>query len=278
MSYDDYVSKFLFLVTQLKDLDEKSRLTWFMDGLRDNTKFQLATRRDNIVSLKDAIQLASQFERLKNSHNSDKSSVDVNYVKHNSAPLRKKSNYVKKPNSVSNYLKKKSVSVPNTKNKPDSSKIVCYNCKKLGHLSKHCREPQKQSASVYYSEDKRCGIYPMLKSEATIAGNKMMVGFDSGASTSILSYEVALKYQIPFSDSNLSVRTVLGDKQKIRGMTDDLEVEVHGQKCKIAFMVLDHKENDALLGLDWSDKTDAGIFPKRKMIQKTDPSIQIEFW
>ena len=63
---------------------------------------------------------------------------------------------------------------------------------------------------------------------------------------------------------------MLGVATEIDGITKPLDVVVYGRSVTITFLIMDHKKHDAMLGLDWIDATDLGMYPKRRMIVLDD--------
>ncbi len=55
-----------------------------------------------------------------------------------------------------------------------------------------------------------------------------------------------------------------------------LEVVVHGVSCIITFIVIEHKQFDILLGIEWLARTDAGIYPGRGMIVFENEPIYLD--
>ena len=61
---------------------------------------------------------------------------------------------------------------------------------------------------------------------------------------------------------------------KVVGVNELLSVEVEGHACQISFIIMDHEDHDALLGLDWFNETGACLclatktlaFPSEKII------------
>ena len=62
---------------------------------------------------------------------------------------------------------------------------------------------------------------------------------------------------------------------KIVGKTKPLTIDIKGHKCELTFSVLDHKEYDILLGLDFFMMTDAGIYPKKRILKFPNEEIKI---
>jgi hypothetical protein len=241
MSYNDYVSKFLFLSSELQ-MNDSDLMTWFVDGLKDATKVKVRTT-PGIDSFQKARDMATQFERSMN----PSQVAQVNFTNSN-----QNKNQKKKGNKNDKNDKNSKSKDPNKepKGKRDLSKIKCYACDQFGHYKSDCASPKSKNPKpkVNIVSPSKLSVCKLLTTSATIDGNVMRVGLDSGATTSVLSRSAAERFGIQVLPSQIQVESVLGASTKIDGVTKPIEVCVHGSSCTLTFLVIDHKQHDALLG------------------------------
>jgi hypothetical protein len=74
-------------------------------------------------------------------------------------------------------------------------------------------------------------------------------------------------YQIKTADN--VVKTVIG-------ITDRVKINIAGQECELELIIIEHKDHDVLLGLDWFEKSGAGIYPATKVIKFRDFTVRKE--
>ncbi|CAF1062661.1 unnamed protein product [Brachionus calyciflorus] len=108
-----------------------------------------------------------------------------------------------------------------------------------------------------------------------INGIELTVGFDSGATVSVLSHEIAVKNNIEILPSDCKVKTATGLITKLSGKTSPLEVIINNHSCMIEFVVFDHEDNDVLLDYDWFCKTKCGIYPYKTMLSFPEDKIYL---
>ena len=84
---------------------------------------------------------------------------------------------------------------------------------------------------------------------------------------SILSYETVIKHNFNILQSNCKIKTADNSVSTVIGKTEPLELKVHYSYAVLSFMVIDHKDNDILLGLDWFAQTGPGIYPGAKTLK-----------
>ena len=277
-SFDDYLSKFLFLTSELtmSDLDLK---TWFVDGLREATKMKIKTTA-GIETFQQARDVATQFERTLSSSGI----AQINFTNNsnqNKSNNKKNSNKNKQRSQNSNNKDNNS----NNSNPKNSNKIKCYSCNQLGHTKKECQTQKSKNQTQNQNQNQqpkvnivthKPSVFPFLTLNATIQGQSMRVLIDSGASTSVLSRATALRCGIELFPTQVEVEHVLGVATEIDGITKPLDVVVYGRSVTITFLIMDHKQHDAILGLDWIDATDLGMYPKRRMIVLDDEHIYLD--
>ena len=63
------------------------------------------------------------------------------------------------------------------------------------------------------------------------------------------------------------VKTASNEVIPVIGETEEVMVSVEGHTCRMSFLVLDMDDHEVLLGLNWFEKTGAGIFPSEKILR-----------
>ncbi|CAF1153123.1 unnamed protein product, partial [Brachionus calyciflorus] len=75
------------------------------------------------------------------------------------------------------------------------------------------------------------------------------------------------KYGLNLNDSRIKIKTANNSISKVDGKTDSLKVDIDGHVCDLEFLVIDHEDNDGLLGLDWFKRTGASLHPSIKSLK-----------
>jgi len=94
----------------------------------------------------------------------------------------------------------------------------------------------------------------------------MLLSLDSGATVSVMSSRMMAKHGLNIIPSDIRVKVANNNVSKVVGVTELLSVEVQGHACKISFIIMDHEDHDALLGLDWFNETGACLCPATKTL------------
>jgi hypothetical protein len=110
-------------------------------------------------------------------------------------------------------------------------------------------------------------MVPKWKTGSINDSIEMTCGLDTGATSSIMSYKTAMRYQITVDYSPLMFKGPDGVKQPVAGVTKTLSINVQGSLVEIQFVVIHHSDHDILLGLDWFQKTDCGFYPGKKILK-----------
>ena len=74
----------------------------------------------------------------------------------------------------------------------------------------------------------------------------------------------------------MRIRTTTGEYYNADGVTESLSVDINGHICNITFVVLCHVDHDALLGLDWFELTNAGIYPKENILRFPSEVVHLD--
>ena len=91
--------------------------------------------------------------------------------------------------------------------------------------------------------------------------HKVRIIVDTGASSSILSSRVQARLNIPIKKSSVQIRMANGATALVRGVTEEVTLEINDENHAVKFLVLDTDHHDILLGLDWLKNTGAIIIP-----------------
>jgi len=163
--------------------------------------------------------------------------------------------------------------------KPQSAKTktTCYKCNKEGHMAKDCwsKVQAKVNSVEQLANVSACGkeVFGLLSVLGYVNDIKMSLSLDSGATVSVMSSKMVTKHKLTIIPSDIQVRVANNYVSKIIGVTENVSVEVQGHVCKLSFIIMDHEDHDALLGLDWFNETGACLCPATKTL--TFPSEKI---
>ncbi|CAF0906907.1 unnamed protein product [Brachionus calyciflorus] len=167
--------------------------------------------------------------------------------------------------TVVNYTRQKTDKrYPKNGNLPRSKSVhglVCFKCKKPGHKKAQCnvkgKFDKKWTKRVNFVEEFKNGdldkcimeyVYTCNSSDLLCVsrffnGHSIKFALDSKCTTSIIK------------------KTANNSISKVDGKTDSLKVDIEGHVCDLEFLVIDHEDNDGLLGLDWFMRTGASLHP-----------------
>ena len=98
---------------------------------------------------------------------------------------------------------------------------------------------------------------------------------DIGATRSILAARVARQHKLRILPETTKVR--VADERVIESMgsTGLIKVNIQNHECLLDFIILEEMEYDELLGLDFFNKTEACIYPKRRILRFPNEDVLI---
>ena len=117
--------------------------------------------------------------------------------------------------------------------------------------------------------------FPLMRVTAEIGGIKTTAVIDTGTSRTVIAKSFVRKNNIGYNETVDEVFVAGKLKIKALGYTEPLEVRVNGSTCDLKMLILHMDRMDILLGLDWFDRTDAMVYPKKKLI-KFDKVLEID--
>ena len=298
-SFESYLLKFQTIVNQIDDISETDQVLWFSEGLRPKARYEVKSK--NAKTLDEAIIIASTYENCFGNNQ-----VGVNYANKVNNNYRKNYNYNRNTNTSfsdiklrGNFNRNKPVNdrfKPNTstitlKSSKDYVKTVrCFKCNRNGHYANKCdsklssgfkqeyKRPKTVAMCDLVEEDeevKQPRIIAMcersnesiLKIEGLINGAKANCALDIGAVESIVSKRWVDANNIVINSSDVQIKTATNEITTVIGETNELIVDVEGHTCKLSFLILDMNDHEVLLGLNWFNKTGAGVFPADNVLR-----------
>ncbi len=113
---------------------------------------------------------------------------------------------------------------------------------------------------------------------AKLNGIPMKIAIDSGCTTSIMSTETFKKYKeyLIYRKSDEKIKAANDQISKVKGKVLDVKVEIANHVCKLDLLIFDHTDHDVLLGLDYCQLTNIGIFPGKNMIKLKNERIYMD--
>ena len=116
--------------------------------------------------------------------------------------------------------------------------------------------------------------HKLMNTTALINRIEMDVIFDSGATQSVIPFEIIKKHGIPYNKSNITCQLGDGESIEVIGITQKLEVIVHGSYAILEFIILPRRS--ILLGYDWFCATNSGIFPHTNTLVFDRRNVKLE--
>ncbi len=176
----------------------------------------------------------------------------------------------------------------NKKDKTGEEKkiVTCYICRKTEHKANACKNKQAKLNFIKADEENheieinvidtifsldQIKNYKMVEIEGKIDNKKVAkIGIDSGASCSIINADIANTLNIELFNSDFKIKTA---NNEIEGKKGKIQVDIAGHICELELLVINHNDHDVLLGLDWFNATNAGIYPAANRIEFNDSII-----
>ncbi|XP_022865719.1 uncharacterized protein LOC111385547 [Olea europaea var. sylvestris] len=150
-----------------------------------------------------------------------------------------------------------------------------YVCGKVGHLSRVCpgnpnhMEQKKVTAKVFTITKSDVETNPsMVMGKFSIFGITALVLFDFGATYSFVSTEYVRKLgrTLDIQEGNYSVTIPSGDVQQNNLIVRVCVILIENQELYAYLIVLEMKDYDIILGMDWLSKYQATIDCMRKSV------------
>jgi hypothetical protein len=166
------------------------------------------------------------------------------------------------------------------------SNMPCWNCSKLGHWSRNCLYPKKNTnqgghqGHVHYNS-----IEEIPSGEVVTAGkfivdqHSTVVLFDSGASHSFISPMFASKFAHKLhtvEDGGYCIRVASGNIPTNQ-VVKDVEFEIEGRKYLLTLVVLPGLGIDVILGMNWMSQNGVLINTSTRVVMLRDLTNQKGF-
>jgi hypothetical protein len=280
-SLQRYLTRFKELTVQLKNMSEESKLTAFIDGLKEEYKFALLTAHCD--SLAKAVDVACSLDFCVNNGEQ----IELNLVKN--LNVFKRINNRKSGYEYQESLERDSISDTSnrqgTSNSNPETRKKCYRCCRKGHIAKDCRVilPDDEEDD---SEKEICsnvmGFLGLNKSislkcvTGTVNKVNMKMALDSGATRSIILMKVARLNNFNILASNTKIKIATDELKFVVGITEPMEVNVQGHTCILELYVINHEDHDLLLGLDWFLTSEAEFCPSRGFLRLNRKIVYLE--
>ena len=91
--------------------------------------------------------------------------------------------------------------------------------------------------------------------------------FDSGATSSLIALRLVKQFQVEILPSSVQIKSANNEVNPVVGVTPLMTINIHNHFCDLPLLVMDLHDYDVLLGLNWFEKTKAGIFPAQRMLK-----------
>ena len=295
-SFDEFLTKFREISMQLQDIPEKEMLRIFIEAVKPRTRYELLSK--NVGDLEQAMRIARIYEEChgESGQKDGRPEYDIKKVNYTKAEFPKKFKFKKKSFEF-NKFKSGGKFTGETRKDFDKSKIKCFKCNKMGHMSRNCRvktdkfhkvnqvvgiDQQNDCKNDYVGRVRTVLMvshkhdYQLPSVQGYVNGIKMSLAFDSGATVSCMSRETAFKHGINVLPSHIKIRVADNIIREPTGETELLTVEVKGHICRDKFFVIDLPDYDVLLGMPWFLETGAGLYPKENILHFNGEKVHLD--
>ncbi|RNA19644.1 hypothetical protein BpHYR1_050083 [Brachionus plicatilis] len=279
------------IANKIEKIDEFELVWMFFDAVDHRVRAELESK--NVKTLGDAITQARIFIRSTWSVNKP---VPVYYSRNN---------YKKGLKSFYNLREKEVDRGKYVNNKTDErGKIpVCYRRKKPGHIKADCKvklfsgennnksnygrnqnkgkwsNPKKSYLAEETEEPETnnrnrdteyvyvCTTGNLLRINGLVDGKPAKFAIESGCTSSIISSKTVDNFGLRILPSSSKIKTADNTISMVVGKTEKIKLDIHGHVCFMEVLIIDHEDNDGLLGLDWFIKIGASLNPSQKLIK-----------
>ncbi|XP_043717475.1 uncharacterized protein LOC122665391 [Telopea speciosissima] len=139
--------------------------------------------------------------------------------------------------------------------------LVCYNCKESGHMAKDCPHPQQ------------AGLWPTVTSKAPQAKVSVRSLLPSPANRT-----QGRVYSITHEEAQADPGVITGSKVDLDQVFKSYPVRVSDHGLEASLIILDMKDFDIILGLDWLSTHGASLIcVERKVLFKSEEGKEFEF-
>jgi hypothetical protein len=115
----------------------------------------------------------------------------------------------------------------------------------------------------------------LLTIKGYVDGHEMLLGFDTGATCSLISKKSAENLGLPYTESTNKFKSVDGIVRDVAGSIRNAKVTVSECDTELELMVIPHEDHDVLLGLDWFIATGAGLYPSLKLLRFPSSDVEL---
>jgi hypothetical protein len=262
-SVAEYINRFNSIINQVLDMSDVDKIHKFVSNLSQSV--QAHVRLKHPKRLDDAMQEAQDFENNQRAANS----IPINMVTNKkgkytqfSKNSNNKRNFFSKNNNNNNNAEK--IGANNHSGKPNNysnkSNYKNYNnfkfkknySNKNNHKTNNLSDKDHKSSMVVANvADYTESVVKLMYLKVIVNDCVFKALLDSGSSVSIMDKSCALRANLAISMSNKHLQIANGNRVRVDGVTEFLEVNTHNCISKIKFLVLENAPYEVLLGLDW---------------------------
>ena len=280
-SFDEFLERFMFL-SKTCNVNEKDTFITFKGAL--NIRFRNEIEIKDFKEYKEAVLYCKKMEILWKEKSVKGDSV-LNYTKVGTncmhcgkGPHKIEECWIKHPHL---RPKKKADSRPATQQQKKTTKSKCHRCGKTGHYVSQCKVKIESVQAllkdpintVFVTES---GDKPIPFTYGYVNNIHCKVGFDTGATSSIISNDMVEKYKFEVDKSEkILFKTVDGTLNDGQGVIH-AEVKIGGITIELKLLIINHFSHDILLGDDWFGLTRAGLYPAIDLIRFPSGELKLE--
>lgn len=163
-------------------------------------------------------------------------------------------------------------------------KNVCYSCGDPGHMSYNCPKRKKEPERKMLEAEKKVKprVFAMTKGDddtkdgadtmsgiLQVSNIPALVLFDSGATHSFISANFCSKLDFLICDDcgSLEVNIPSGEMITTNRIARDIVVNIEGEKLMADLHILEMRDFDIILGMDWMGKNNATIKCREREVE-----------
>ena len=285
-SFEEFAERFQFLSNKL-NINANDKFLTFKGALATRYRTELTVRQ--MTGFTQALTFCKQLELVwasKQKHNEQ-----INFV---NTPKTKCMHCGKMGHKGEECWKKHPHQRPRRKTEKDvgvhrkttNNDKKCYRCGKPGHFAQKCRV-RLESIKTIECTNQHEALNKVFNFEFVdkqipytygyVDGIRCKVGFDSGATLSIISIDMVKRHKLETCQAKeVMFKTVDGYVGNSLGWVRQANIDIGGVVLVHDLLIINHNSYDVLLGDNWFCQTGAGLYPALDLLRFPSGEIQLE--
>jgi len=266
-SIDTYNKNYLRLSTQL-EMRFDDLLFHYTNGLSERLKYEVMSK--NPRSMDEALAIATQYDHLHARNPVDVNTLSVKHNRHNQGSSSGSRRFIP---TVTPRTDKPSCSYCHKRGHTFNDCYSRQNASKTHSSKSSFAEPHSRSSALHSAP---AAPQPSFRRHNGPPGHKgprgmntlhtsnsnqllrvhgavshipnLLCTLDTASAVSMMTVSTARQHGFAIFPSDITNKSANKAVTPVVGVTDELQIDIHGHSCSISFIVLDHDDHELLLG------------------------------